>query len=116
MNDQQLNRALAELMGYRVSSWDTNYFMLYKGNKEISPWNTEDGAWTYAPNYSNDSVASLEVQAAAIEADPRGYIRNLAEVQHCEAGEDISLKEASANASPRERAEAAYIILNSLKE
>jgi hypothetical protein len=121
MTNPELNRKLAVLMGYRVSAWDTNYFMLYQGIKEVSPWCTENGAWTYAPNYCSDPAASLEVEKASIEKSPYLYPKILEGLiewdDQDEIGEDYIRFNSYANISrllistPRQRAEAAYITL-----
>ncbi|OME05973.1 hypothetical protein BSK60_33065, partial [Paenibacillus odorifer] len=73
--DQQLNRALAELMGYTVvdMKW-MGLHQLLKDGIEISRLPSEVYAWTWAPDYCSDPAASLEVQAKAIEVDASNFI------------------------------------------
>lgn len=61
------------------------------------------------------ALADLEVQAKAIEVDAREYVRNLQELKWECSFSGISMKKAAEllTASPRERAEAAYITLSS---
>ncbi|MEK5419404.1 hypothetical protein [Paenibacillus sp. FSL L8-0708] len=132
--DQQLNRVLAELMGYTIYHYDKDvaercYFELTApdGYPEIvfgGERNTELEAWADVPNYCNDPAASLEVQTKAIEANKLIYLNALLSL--VSPGEDIQFglggsmevvgynidgTSAMLNASPRERAEAAYITL-----
>lgn len=88
MSDRDLNIALAELMDY--------------------PKNR------FVPNYCTDPAASLEVQTKAIEINPREYVRNLQELKWECSFSGISMKRIAdlLTATPRERAEAAYITLS----
>jgi hypothetical protein len=124
MTDQQLNRALAELMGYRVVNlnpeWWRNkaYWVLNEPLEERQHIGkgTEDEAWREAPDYCNDTAASLEVQAAACEVHPNTYIRYLEKIKWGQStGWKVSNRVVAqlCNASPRERAEAAYMTLSS---
>ncbi|WP_342419844.1 hypothetical protein [Paenibacillus sp. FSL H8-0168] len=124
MTDQQINRALAELMGYRVVNlnpeWWRNkaYWVLNEPLEERQHIGkgTEDEAWCEAPDYCNDAAASLEVQAAACEVHPNTYIRYLEKIKWGQStGWKVSNRVVAqlCNASPRERAEAAYMTLSS---
>ena len=132
MTDQQLNRALAELMGYTVSDLDPewwkskHYWVLKEPTEERQSIgrDTEDEAWEDAPDYCNNPTASLEVQAKAIEVDAKRYAINLANrLKWNEDGDELEYSDDDLfsytgvtvflNASPRERAEAAYITLSS---
>lgn len=99
MTDQYLNGELAQLMGYPVLP-----------------------SVDYLPQYCTDPAASLEVQATAIAKDRNGYIRNLMFV--CWRGEKrdyanlddeewvkLSAIASLLTATPRQRAEAAYMTL-----
>lgn len=106
MSNQQLNRALAELMGWTEFKQDA-----YGGVWAVAP----DDRWTNKmPDYCTDAAASLEVQTAAYSKHPVEYMRNVAEVQGWKAGAIVSIEEAGklANPSLRERAEAAYKTLS----
>ncbi|MEK4263657.1 hypothetical protein [Paenibacillus sp. FSL L8-0499] len=120
MTDQQLNRALAELMGYSVN--DMNWMGLHqllKYGSEVSRLPSEDHAWADAPDYCNDPAASLEVQTAAMKRNPAVYCDNLDRIvnpKFCEGkGEYWHETEVYGliDVRPRERAEAAYITLRS---
>ncbi|MEK4880159.1 MULTISPECIES: hypothetical protein [Paenibacillus] len=90
MSDRDLNLALAELMDY--------------------PKNR------FVPNYCTDPAASLEVQTKAIEVDHEGYLLNLMDAVY--GGYVAASSDRIAGlltASPRERAEAAYITLQGAK-
>jgi hypothetical protein len=122
MTNPELNRALAELMGYTVEpSVQSGVYRLMKGGKiQATSSVPEELIWSYAPDYAGDPAASLEVQTKAIEQDPAGYIDNLQLVktgQTMDVGywthPDIAML---LTASPRERAEAAYITLQEAKE
>jgi hypothetical protein len=116
MTDQQLNRALAELMGYKVRLKGSCYWLVNPtGEESANPFgrNSEEIAWTWVPDYCTDPAASLEVQAKAIEVDYKAYLRNMQMLRWNRSSSRLSLWDA-ANlmlASPRERAEAAYITL-----
>lgn len=106
MTNPELNRELAELMGWTEFKYDP-----YGGVWAVAP----DDRWTNSlPEYCTDAAASLEVQTAACDQDRVLYMINLAKVQGWNAGGIISLTEASrlATATPRERAEAAYMTLS----
>lgn len=124
--DQQLNRALAELMGYSVvkyrmppdpdrSNWSFDYYKLVncEGIPVETGLETEEEAWAEAPDYCTDPAASLEVEKKAIEVDYKAYLKNMQKLRWNRSSSRLSLWDA-ANlmlASPRERAEAAYITL-----
>lgn len=120
-SNAELNRALAELMGYTViQSHDAKegggapLYQLtgpgFKGRYDRKPENT----WKSVPNWSSDPAASLEVQTAAMKIDAIGFIKALQTVKwgtyhtisnHGEIADLFS-------ATLRERAEAAYITLS----
>ncbi|MDH6427246.1 MULTISPECIES: hypothetical protein [unclassified Paenibacillus] len=114
-------------MGYTIYHYDKDvaercYFELTApdGYPEIvfgGERKTELEAWADVPNYCNDPAASLEVQAKAIEVDSVGYVRNLEIAKWKKIMAPLARKEVSVllNASPRERAEAAYITLQGAK-
>ncbi|MFC7560574.1 hypothetical protein ACFQY3_18945 [Paenibacillus farraposensis] len=93
MTNQQLNVALAELTGFPADK--------------------------LTPNYCNDPAASLEVQAKAIEVDAEGYVNKLTTiVDACIFwSSDCCMDPIGVTwlmtATPRERAEAAYMTLSS---
>jgi hypothetical protein len=123
MTDSELNRALAELMGYTIYHYDKDYeencyFMLM--DTDFDPVEPDDGrrkteerAWNDTPDYCTDPAASLEVEQAAIKVSTR-YVDTLVEVMK---PENMAYSRACVaellTASPRERAEAAYITLSS---
>ncbi|MEK4451608.1 hypothetical protein [Paenibacillus sp. FSL L8-0506] len=123
MTDQQLNRALAELMGWTVEIGPvTRLWRLMKDGKiKATSGESEELMWSYAPDYSTDPAASLEVQAKAIEVDAKMYVWNLSivkwkdavEPEDIDGWESINLEDIGdlLTTSPRERAEAAYITL-----
>ncbi|MEK5416326.1 hypothetical protein [Paenibacillus sp. FSL L8-0708] len=128
--DQQLNRALAELMGYTIYHYDKDvaercYFELTDpdGYPEIvfgGERNTELEAWADVPNYCNDPAASLEVQTAACKERFYWYIQALSKVVGADGYWDSGALDYEGitlllTASPREWAEAAYITLSSAK-
>ncbi|OMC79579.1 hypothetical protein BK125_04680 [Paenibacillus odorifer] len=106
--NQQLNMVLAELMGYTVDKGRPGRVL--KGNMSSMP-----------TDYCNDPAASLEVQAKAIEVDAALYLKTLSAkvygttYANVEEYDLIALIEVKLLllASPRERAEAAYITLSS---
>ncbi|MMZ56675.1 hypothetical protein D1872_185780 [compost metagenome] len=116
MTDQQLNRELAELMGFTVGKSHHNNFHYLIGNGVVisSPKWTESAAWEEIPNYCNDPAASLEVQAKALEIDTDTYIRHLGALICDRAADHYNNKSIAKllNAPPRQRAEAAYMTLS----
>jgi hypothetical protein len=119
--DQQLNRALAELMGYTVKpSTQSGVFSLMMGGKIKATSNApEELIWSYAPDYCTDPAASLEVQAKAIEVDAELYVRYLNLLFCSDHVWDALYPDQISkllNASHRERAEAAYITLQGARD
>lgn len=105
--DEKLDFALADQMGW-VNAWDGIRLVWLDGKtnefrSKVTDWHP-----------STDPAASLEVQAKAIEVDATAYCDNLNEVVNKGAA---SVKwcyhtvTSMLTASPRERAEAAYITL-----
>jgi hypothetical protein len=122
MTDQQLNRALAELMGYTIGNHKgengrTLYFLIRpSGKKEMYNGSADEAfAWD-APRYCTDPAASLEVQAAAIDKDAEEYVFTLMMIVRGTPHKDKRMlpPEMAAQlltATPRQRAEAAYMTL-----
>lgn len=112
MTDQQLSRALAELMG-----WSN-----FKTDGQGNVWGTPpDDRWSNSlPRYCDDAAASLEVQVAAIRKNAKKYFNHLerrihpglAELPESETWLAFEVAEI-VRASPRQRAEAAYMTLSS---
>ncbi|KAA1180673.1 hypothetical protein [Paenibacillus sp. B2(2019)] len=120
--DQQLNRALAELMGYSVTAKKGYWLKNPDGTIIADPFSrsTEEIAWTWAPDYCTDPAASLEVQAKALELNYKAYIDHLDEFVNTDELAICSEPSYRAIASlllasPRERAEAAYVTLQGEK-
>lgn len=127
MTDQQLNRALAELMGYHVATFGgtPKYHRLLGSAGEFIGKTDSDirKVWNQAPSYCTDPAASLEVQAAAVAKDGIRYLHNLSdvvepdEVAFQQDGEMIAYTLEHTvqliTATPRQRAEAAYMTLSS---
>ncbi|MGM1023451.1 MAG: hypothetical protein ACQEXV_23695 [Bacillota bacterium] len=121
ITDKQLNRAMAELMGYEVKKLGVYYMLVDNKGAELTGYRADDtDIWDVAPNYCNDAAASLEVQAEAIEADEELYIKNLADSTEANVhwdGYEGNMSPTGVawmvSASPRERAEAAYMTLSS---
>lgn len=121
MTDQQLNRALAELMGYTVYHREDLGLDCYRLTDPLGiavqgffngQRDTEAEAWLDIPHFCSDPAASLEVQAKAIEVDYFNYFTNLLTLKGVLLSPSIlDAYKAIALASPRERAEAAYITL-----
>jgi hypothetical protein len=123
MTNPELNRKLAELMGYTVKELPIGangrqlYTLVTPTGREGLPAQTIDDAYLDAPDYCTEPAASLEVQTAAIAEDNEAYIRNWL---FCKYGKSItyytsvSLPVAAeiADSKPRERAEAAYRVLS----
>lgn len=115
MTHPELNRTLAELMGYTVRK-SAYCYQLIKG-PSYGQWQAEEArAWADAPDYAGDPAASLEVQTKAVEVDHKNYIMNLTEIvgaQHPTLDLYIA---ALLTAKPRQRAEAAYITLQGARD
>lgn len=117
--NQQLNRELAEMMGYSVHTTPGGYFILLSsdGNYVSGICDEETTAWKMAPDYCVDPAASLEVQAKAIEVDAERYVNKLTTI----VGACVFWSSEGSmypvgitwlmTATPRERAEAAYMTL-----
>jgi hypothetical protein len=120
MTNPELNRALTELQGYSVKPAIANpkwYRMVNpKGQEFGAMMPTEKSAWDeYAFPYSTDPAASLEVQTVAIAKDADSYLSNLFDATS-DPDKPVWTTKVVARmltASPRERAEAAYITLSS---
>lgn len=133
MTEQQLNRTLAELIyNARECRRDTDSLVVIIGDfgtynthpltgdwKKAKWRDTAEEAWTDIPNFSSDPAASLEVQAKAIEVDAEGYVNKLTTiVDACIFwSSDCCMDPIGVTwlmtATPRERAEAAYMTLSS---
>lgn len=123
MSDQELNRKLAELMGYTVRTYRNGRQVLIGPNlrivseKECFPAQV----WDDAPEYCTDHAASLEVQEKAIEVSGVDYARNLVRLKSEPSDSRVlehypyGIVTVALTASPRERAEAAYMILQAGK-
>lgn len=116
-SNQELNRKLAALMGWTEFKEDA-----YGGVWAVAP----DYRWTNKmPDYCTDVAASLEVQTAAIKTDAKMYVWNLSIIKWKDAvdpedvdgWETLNIEDVAdlLTASPRERAEAAYITLQTSK-
>ncbi|MHA6530213.1 hypothetical protein [Paenibacillus sp. BAC0078] len=127
LTDQELNRALAELLGYASEKHGNGYRLISPDGTKVTKtaWVDEDYAWD-TRHFCTDPTASLEVQAKAIEVNADEYVQNLAIVKWGEPDEDVedtavwnkTMRYSIAElltASPRERAEAAYITLQGAK-
>ncbi|MEK4191751.1 hypothetical protein NYE59_01565 [Paenibacillus sp. FSL L8-0323] len=112
MIDEKLDFALAEQLGW-VNAWDGIRLLWLDGKtneflRKVTDWHP-----------STDPAASLEVQAKAIEVDAALYLKTLSAIVYgttyakVEEYDLIALIEVKRLllASPRERAEAAYITL-----
>lgn len=124
MTNPELNRKIAELMGYSVVLRGERYVLLNpNGNRNwhVTFCNDEQEAWLHTPDYCTDPAASMEVQAAALKFNTVEYVRNLAISTWGEAVDEDEVLEWSGigmdhigdllDAKPRERAEAAYITM-----
>ncbi|WDM22618.1 hypothetical protein [Paenibacillus polymyxa] len=102
MTDQQLNLQLEILLGAKEDRHRKGNVI--KGTYSVSP-----------KDHCNDPAASLEVQAKALEIDTDTYIRHLGAII-CDRAADHYKNNSIAkllSASPRQRAEAAYMTLSS---
>ncbi|MCP3810043.1 hypothetical protein NLX78_22750 [Paenibacillus sp. Lou8.1] len=120
MTDQQINRWLAEYMGYTISEYKDKWgwLMCPNGDNVHESLFPLDELWGFVPDYCNNPAASLEVQAAAIELDRVAYVNNLYEACYeFKRVKDSVWDEINIafllNASPCQRAEAAYLTLSS---
>ncbi|WP_342479482.1 hypothetical protein [Paenibacillus sp. FSL F4-0097] len=119
MIDEKLDFALAEQLGW-VNAWDGIRLLWLDGKTnefrgKVTDWHP-----------STDPAASLEVQAKAIEVDAKMYVWNLSivkwkdavEPEDIDGWESINLEDIGdlLTATPRERAEAAYITLQGARE
>ncbi|MEC0234055.1 hypothetical protein P4H71_06885 [Paenibacillus kribbensis] len=108
MSDQQLNMHLEILLGAKEDRHRKGNVI--KGDYSTSP-----------KDYCTDAAASLEVQTAAIRVNAKKYFNHLerrihpglAELPESDTWSAFEVAEI-VRASPRQRAEAAYITLSSL--
>lgn len=113
LTDQQLNDELRLLLGWtKIGEHPDGHFGCWK-TPEGKMWgNLTCGK---EPDYCGDPAASLEVQTAAIKVSTR-YVDTLVEVMK---PENMAYSRACVaellTATPRERAEAAYITLQGAK-
>lgn len=101
-SNQELNRKLAELMGWKE--------LVEYDDGAIYGFPPDDRWSNRVPDYCTDPAASLEVQAKALEINSPVYLMHLA---NCIDG-PTSIKKLLL-ATPRERADAAYITLREAK-
>ncbi|MEC4566750.1 hypothetical protein L8C07_12410 [Paenibacillus sp. CMAA1739] len=117
MTDQQLNRWLAEYMGYTISEYKDKWgwLMCPNGDNVHESLFPLDELWGFVPDYCTDPAASLEVQAKAIEVSADKYVSNLDVIVNPDTIGDWTNDEIAKLliATPRKRAEAAYITLSS---
>ncbi|KAE8560228.1 hypothetical protein BJH92_10125 [Paenibacillus polymyxa] len=106
MIDEKLDFALAGLLGW-VNVWDGVRLIWVDGatkefRRKVTDWQP-----------SSDPATSLEVQAAAVAKDAELYITHMNHVLW-EVCINLQYKHAAqiANATPRQRAEAAYMTLS----
>ena len=123
MSDQQLNRALAEAMGYYIHITPGEHFMLMYPEEVSASGLCDDEAvaWKNAPDYCNDEAAAAQVQAAAIACADERYVQALSIAVWGEAVDPEDVEDwvsidmqgvgALLTATPRQRAEAAYAVL-----
>ncbi|MGR6763177.1 hypothetical protein ACU1JV_15170 [Paenibacillus sp. T2-29] len=121
MTDQQLNDALRILLGWtKIGEHPDGHFGCWQTPEGRMLGNITGGK---GMDYCNDPTASLEVQARALEVYPISYTKNLmwgrwrgelADYTQLDNEEWIKLSAIRSllNASPRERAEAAYMTLS----
>lgn len=121
MTNSELNRALAELMGNKVGR-KVDYGFKPEYDRDVIA--LPNDRYKFIPDYCGDPAASLEVQTAALNLNAREYERNLAVVTWQEGGAKliswdgprISMSPVGLSklltATPRERAEAAYLTLS----
>lgn len=110
MTNQQLNRALAVALGCQVEehSGTVFFFTIRPNGKRL---------YHQLSDYAGDAAASLEVQTAACKANYELYVDSLANLfwGHLKGWDNSQYhREEIAhmfNATPRERAEAAYLTL-----
>jgi hypothetical protein len=113
MIDEKLDFALAGLLGW-VNWWDGVRLIWVDGatnefRRKVTDWHP-----------SSDPAASLEIQVAACEVDASLWARNMLVVRGMSTKMACEIRHLAlpmvaqlCNASPRERAEAAYMTLSS---
>lgn len=109
MSDQELNRKLAELMGYKIGR-RVDYGFKPEYDRDVIA--LANDRYMFIPDYCTDPAASLEVQAKAIEVDEPEYFTQLLALKGVLDNYSLfAALNAVALASPRDRAEAAYMTL-----
>lgn len=119
-SNQELNRALAELMGNKIGR-KVDYG--FKPEYDCDVIALPNDSYKFIPDYCTDASATAVLQARAIVVNEFQYIENLAAITQADRAwgfEDGKMQTQGIswllNASPRERAEAAYITLQGAKE
>ncbi|MEK5061005.1 hypothetical protein BK126_26180 [Paenibacillus sp. FSL H7-0326] len=109
--NSELDAKVAELLG-----WKVQFFGELRGFS--GQYQNEKGVWIYSHiyPYSSEHEYSMNVQARALKTDSQGYIRTLAELLNVsEWGTEGKLKSEGIlkflEVTPRERCEAAYLVL-----
>ena len=113
-SNQELNRKLAVLMGYTIewSKTQERWSLLLGRKIRATSSGTVELIWSYAPDYCTDPDASLEVQAKAIGVDENVYFTKLLTLKGVILSPSLlDTYCAIALATPRQRAEAAYMTL-----
>lgn len=116
MTNSELNRALAELMGNKIGR-KVDYGFKPEYDRDVIA--LPNDRYKFIPDYCTDPAASLEVQTAAIARDRDDYLNNLTGVVTGYYPKSINWDIEWENdviaqliqATPRERAEAAYLTL-----
>lgn len=110
MTNPELNRALAELMGNKIGR-KVDYGFKPEYDRDVIA--LPNDRYKFIPDYCTDPAASLEVQAKALKECPAEYIHELGVVMWGRVYGDLPYYRIAEmlNATPRERAEAAYITL-----
>ncbi|WP_339316901.1 hypothetical protein [Paenibacillus sp. FSL R10-2734] len=115
MTDQQLNVSLAKMCGYEI--YAEEFSVKYEVVVRYESPSSFKGLKFFIP--CNDAADSLEVEAKALDQNAAAYIHHLdfrVIPSGCRDKWGYDEVKALLTASPRERAEAAYITLSSVKE
>lgn len=111
MLDHELNRELAKLQGHQLARKVDYGFKVEYDDDVIA---LTDNRHSLLPKYCSDIVASLEVQKVAIETDVVAYLAYLSGIdEDFYSGSEVA---DMLTASPRKRAEAAYMTLRERKQ
>lgn len=109
MTNEQINRAVAEELGYRVEQNQFGFYQLKRGDEIFSTKKSrEDRAWEHVPDFCNDHNAAAEMRKVIKKDDEQVRFSQVLCDLTFQGHEDIMPEYywTLLNATPRQQAEA----------